>query len=196
MRVLKGLHTWQRVEGQELSLGGRHRDKCVERRGNCYCIWHENSEKTDRIQFRAVPWMPNQGDRRVRKILWSMVSKAADRSRRQRHEIWREPIALIRWSCILPTLDFFLPTGLPSWQRYWTGPIMLTVLFLVSHFNVLFVPCGGLSWLPVSFLLHVKYTLSYRIVSSNELGKLLQWLCYDSTISIVWNYYYYYYYYY
>ena len=27
-----------------------------------------------------------------------------------------------------------------------------------------FVPCGGLSWLPVSFLLHVKYTLSYRIV--------------------------------
>ena len=24
--------------------------------------------------------------------------------------------------------------------------------------------CGRLSWLPVSFLLHVKYTLSYRIV--------------------------------
>jgi len=42
---------------------------------------------------------------------------------------------------------------------------MLIVLFLVSHFNFLFVPCGGLSWLPVSFLLHVKYTLSYRIVS-------------------------------
>jgi len=42
---------------------------------------------------------------------------------------------------------------------------MLIVLFLVSHFNVLFVPCGGLSWLPVSFLLHVKYTLSYLIVS-------------------------------
>jgi len=26
-------------------------------------------------------------------------------------------------------------------------------------------PCGILSWLPISFLLHVKYTLSYRIVS-------------------------------
>ena len=61
-------------------------------------------------------------------------------------------------------LTFLLPTGLPSWQRD-TGPIMLIVLFLVSHFNFLFVPCGGLSWLPVSFLLHVKYTLSYRIVS-------------------------------
>ena len=42
---------------------------------------------------------------------------------------------------------------------------MLIVLFLVSHFNFLFVPCGGLSWLPVSFLLHVKYTLSYRMYS-------------------------------
>ena len=42
---------------------------------------------------------------------------------------------------------------------------MLIVLFLVSHFNFLFVPCGGLSWLPVSFLLHVKHTLSYRIVT-------------------------------
>jgi len=58
-----------------------------------------------------------------------------------------------------------LPTGLPLWQRDWTGPIMLIVLFLVSHFNFLFVPCGGLSWLTVSFLLHVKHTLSYCIVS-------------------------------
>ena len=41
---------------------------------------------------------------------------------------------------------------------------MLIVLFLVSHFNFLFVLCGGLSWLLVSFLLHVKYTLLYRIV--------------------------------
>ena len=34
---------------------------------------------------------------------------------------------------------------------------------LVSHFIFLFIPCGRLSWLPVNFLLHVKYTLSYRI---------------------------------
>ena len=44
---------------------------------------------------------------------------------------------------------------------------MLIILFLVLYFNFLFVPCGRLSWLvlPVSFLLHVKHTLSYRIVS-------------------------------
>jgi len=41
------------------------------------------------------------------------------------------------------------------------------LVFLVSHFNLLFVLGGGLSWLPVSFLLHVKYvTLSYRIVTA------------------------------
>jgi len=48
----------------------------------------------------------------------------------------------------------------------WTGPITLIILFLVSQFiYFLFIPCSKLSWLPVSFLLHVKYTLSYRIVS-------------------------------
>jgi len=43
--------------------------------------------------------------------------------------------------------------------------ITLISLFLVSHFNLLFIPRGRLSWLPVSFILRVKYTLSYRIVS-------------------------------
>jgi len=31
----------------------------------------------------------------------------------------------------------------------------------------LFILCGRLSWLPVSFLLHIKYTLSYHIVSAD-----------------------------
>jgi len=45
-----------------------------------------------------------------------------------------------------------------------------------------FFPCGGLSWLPVSFLLHVKYTLSYRIVSYRYFGfrftGRVQWTCF------------------
>ena len=40
-------------------------------------------------------------------------------------------------------------------------PITLISLCLVSHFNSLFILCCGLSWLPTSFLLYVKYTLSY-----------------------------------
>jgi len=45
---------------------------------------------------------------------------------------------------------------------------MLLDLFLVC-FSLIFpslfhvVPCSGLSWLLVSFLLHVKYTVSYLI---------------------------------
>ena len=56
---------------------------------------------------------------------------------------------------------------------------MLIILFLVSHFNFLFVPCGGLSWLPVSFLLHVKHTLSYRSVCAKVTG------CWDWLLVVV-----------
>ena len=72
-----------------------------------------------------------------------------------------------------------------SKKNYWTvrnslKSILhtLIILFLVSHFNLWFIPCGRLSWLPVSFLLHVKYTLSYRkCVWQHELhwfGKTVQ----------------------
>jgi len=50
---------------------------------------------------------------------------------------------------------------------------MLIILLLVSHSNSLFVPCGRLSWLPVSFLLHVKYPLSYRIVFYSNFPAML-----------------------
>jgi len=67
---------------------------------------------------------------------------------------------------ILPTLDFFyILDCLTIMGLDRTGPIMLIILFLVSHFNFLFIPCGRLSWLPISLLLHIKYTLSYRIVT-------------------------------
>ena len=59
------------------------------------------------------------------------------------------------WTYFFYPLDCLTITGLD---------VTLVILFLVSHFNFLFIPCGRLSWLPVSFLLHVKYTLSYRIV--------------------------------
>jgi len=41
--------------------------------------------------------------------------------------------------------------------------MMLIVLFLVSHFNSLFVPCGRLSWLPVTFYctLNTHYRIKY-----------------------------------
>jgi len=54
--------------------------------------------KYDLNQLRTEPWMPNQDEKRVSKMLWSMVSKAAERSRRHRHDNCCDPVALMRWS--------------------------------------------------------------------------------------------------
>jgi len=51
--------------------------------------------------------------------------------------------------------------------------ITFIILFLVSHFNFVFIPCGRLSWLPVSFLLHVKYTLSHRILEHTQVTVII-----------------------
>ena len=39
-----------------------------------------------------------------------------------------------------------------------------------SFFTFLFVPCGRLSWLNVSFLQHVKYTASYHHMTRRNTG--------------------------
>ena len=52
----------------------------------------------------------------------------------------------------LDLLDCFTIMGL-NWTYH-----AHQFIFSFSHFNFLFIPCGRLS-----FLLHVKYTLSYRI---------------------------------
>ena len=48
----------------------------------------------------------------------------------------------------------------------WVTGIQFTPCFLWQFllYQYSCFPCGRLSWLPVSFLLHVKHTLSYRIV--------------------------------
>ena len=82
---------------------------------------------------------------------------------------------------------FFLPTGLRHDNG--NGPDLShsLFLFLVRHFYFLFIPCGRLSWLPVSFLLHVKYTLSYRIVPGHIWHVMLVWRKGNSnrTVSVV-----------
>ena len=67
---------------------------------------------------------------------------------------------------ILPTLILLL-----CWTAFTiTGPDRTyhASRFILVCFSLifLFVPCGRLSWLHVSFLLHVKYTLWYRIIHS------------------------------
>jgi len=57
-----------------------------------------DDKKYDLNQMRTEPWMPNQDERRVSKMLRSMMTKAAERSRRHRHDSCCDPIALMRLS--------------------------------------------------------------------------------------------------
>ena len=81
---------------QGQSLGGHRRRKCA--RTGRFHILHESSDiwlRYDVNQLRTEPWIPYQDERRVIKMSWSIVSKAAERSSRQRHDIFCDPIAAV-----------------------------------------------------------------------------------------------------
>jgi len=67
---------------------------------------------------------------------------------------------------------------------------LLSECFCVFGLNF---PCGRLSWLPVSFLLHVKYSLSYRIISYRINGAIytpcLKKLCIFVSVTTLSNFY-------
>ena len=61
--------------------------------------------------------------------------------------------------------------------------------FIFSSFFLyffLFVSSGGLSWVHVSFLLHVNYTVSYHIVSYRLNGSL-HWSCRTRVVCTIFN---------
>ena len=71
---------------------------------------------------------------------------------------------------------FLLPTGLDCIAI--TGLVRTYYAHhFIFSFTHMFIPCGGLRWLPVSFLLHVKYTLSYRMPFGT---KKLEWWGYPT----------------
>ena len=59
-------------------------------------VWDERYEVK---HCSEIEEMPNQMERRKSRMEWSRVSKAADRSRRQRQETCCMEMALERWSC-------------------------------------------------------------------------------------------------
>ena len=56
---------------------------------------------------------------------------------------------------------------------------MLIILFLVSHFNFLFIPCGRPSWLPISFYCTLNTCTHYRIVKLQYINKMVRTLGYQ-----------------
>ena len=93
----------------------------------------------------------------------------------------RQPTFLIIPALIIHrSIQTFTPGSKPTFstnpsQRqtsftYWTAFVIMGLDYAHRFtFIILFIPCGILSWLPVSFLLHVKYTLDYRIIPMTSL---------------------------
>jgi len=53
-------------------------------------------DKYDLNQFKIDQWIPNQEDRRVIRMSWSVVSNAAEMSRTQKQDSFYEPMAFVR----------------------------------------------------------------------------------------------------
>jgi len=58
-------------------------DVCQEDRSVTHLTRLGQDERYDLNHLRTEPWIPNQNERRMIKMSWSIVSKAAERSSRQ-----------------------------------------------------------------------------------------------------------------
>ena len=81
---------------KDRALGTPQEDVCQEDRSVTHLTRKGRDARYDLNQLRTEPWMPNQDERRVIKMSWSIVSKAAEKSSRQRHDTFFDPIALTR----------------------------------------------------------------------------------------------------
>ena len=82
---------------QGQSLGGTPQEEVYqEDRSVSHFTRKQRDDRYDLNQLRTEPWIPNQDERRVIKMSWSIVSKAAERSSKQRHDTFCDHIALMR----------------------------------------------------------------------------------------------------
>ena len=71
---------------KDRALGTPQEEVCQEDRSVSHFIRKQRYDRYDLNQLRTEPWIPSQDERRVIKMSWSIVSKAAERSSRQRHD--------------------------------------------------------------------------------------------------------------
>jgi len=97
MRILRGVVYMTKSSGPRTEPSGTpQEDVYQEDRSVSHLTRKQRDDRYDLNQLRTEPWIPNQDERRVIKMSWSMVSKAAERSSRQRHDTFCYPIALMR----------------------------------------------------------------------------------------------------
>ena len=68
---------------EDRALGTSQEDMYQKDRSVSHLTWKQCDGRYDlNHQLRAEPWIPNQDERRVIKMSWSIMSKAAERSSR------------------------------------------------------------------------------------------------------------------
>ena len=72
-------------------MGTPQEEVCQEDRSVSHFTRKQRGDRKDLNQLRTEPWISNQDERRVIKLSWSIVSKAVERSSRQRHDIFCDP---------------------------------------------------------------------------------------------------------
>ena len=82
------------------TLGTPQKDVYQEDRSVSHLTRKQRDVRYDLNQLKTETWILNQVERRVIKMSWSILSKAAEGSSRQRHDTFCDPIALIRWSWV------------------------------------------------------------------------------------------------
>jgi len=97
MRVLRGVVYMTKSSGpRTVPWETPQEDMYQEDRSVSHLTRKQRDDRYDLNQLRTEPRIPNQDERRVIKMSWSVVSKAADRSSKQRHDTFCDPIALMR----------------------------------------------------------------------------------------------------
>ena len=97
MRVLRGVVYMTKSSGPRTEPWATPQEEvCQEDRSVSHFTRKQRNDRYDLNQRRTEPWISNQDERRVIKMSWSMVSKAAERLRKQRHDTFCDPIALMR----------------------------------------------------------------------------------------------------
>ena len=88
MRVLRGVVYMTKSSGPRTEPWGTLQEYVYqEDRSVCPLTRTQRDDRYDLNQLRTEPWIPNQDERRVIKMSWSIVLKASERSSRQSQ--WR-----------------------------------------------------------------------------------------------------------
>ena len=81
MRVLRGVVYMVKSSGPRTEPWGTpQEDVYQEDRSVSHLTRKQQDDRYDLNQLRTEPWIPDQDERRVIKMSWSVVSKAAERS--------------------------------------------------------------------------------------------------------------------